>query len=76
MVIWPVKIDSHRQFDIESTVSRALLEDIGDRYLTTDLIPSNATFNTTVVVREDMTLTGRPWGEDVFLQIDYSLAQV
>ncbi len=75
MVIWPVKIDSQLQTDIETTVSRALLEDVGDRDLTADLIPSNATFKATVVVREDMTLAGRPWAEEVFRQVDDSLAQ-
>jgi nicotinate-nucleotide pyrophosphorylase (carboxylating) len=70
-----VKIDSQLQADIKTTVSRALLEDVGDRDLTADLIPSEATFKATVVVRENMTLAGRPWAEEVFRQIDASLAQ-
>lgn len=70
-----MKIDSQLQADIKTTVSRALLEDVGDRDLTADLIPSEATFKATVVVRENMTLAGRPWAEEVFRQIDASLAQ-
>ena len=68
-------IDHHLQADIETTVSGALLEDVGDGDLTADLIPSNATIKASVVVREDATLAGRPWAEEVFRQVDDSLSQ-
>ena len=68
-------IDRHLQADIETTVSRALLEDVGNGDLTADLVPSNATIKASVVVREDATLAGRPWAEEVFRQVDDSLSQ-
>lgn len=71
-----MNIDSQLQADIQTTVARALLEDVGDRDLTADLIPSDSTFGAAVIAREDMILAGRPWVVEVFRQVDDSLAQV
>jgi nicotinate-nucleotide pyrophosphorylase (carboxylating) len=68
-----VSINGNLQADIEVAVTRALREDIGDRDVTADLIPTTAILNATVVAREEMTLAGRPWAEEVFRQIDNSL---
>jgi nicotinate-nucleotide pyrophosphorylase (carboxylating) len=69
-----LSINGYLQADIEVAVTRALREDVGDRDVTADLIPTTASLNATVVAREDMTMAGRPWVEELFRQVDGSLA--
>jgi nicotinate-nucleotide pyrophosphorylase (carboxylating) len=55
---------------IARTVTIALEEDIGDGDLTAQLIPAERISNATVITREDATLCGRAWVDEVFRQID------
>ena len=66
-------IDESLRADIKLVVSKALLEDVGDRDITSDLIPADARIRATVVSREGMTLAGRAWAEEVFRQVDDSI---
>jgi len=48
----------------------ALLEDLGQQDLTADLIPINTLANATIITRENATLCGQAWLEQVFKQLD------
>jgi nicotinate-nucleotide pyrophosphorylase len=48
-------------------------EDVGNRDITSDLIPAGAHIKATVVTRENMTLAGRAWAKEVFRQVDDSI---
>lgn len=56
--------------DIERTVRWALEEDIGDGDITAELIPADKQATATIITREDAVLSGRPWVEEVFRQLD------
>jgi nicotinate-nucleotide pyrophosphorylase (carboxylating) len=56
--------------DIADTVARALAEDIGAGDLTAALIPATANAKAQVISREDATLCGRAWFDEVFRQLD------
>lgn len=60
--------------DLETTVSAALREDVGDGDITALLIDAAATATAEVVTREAATLSGRPWVDAVFRQIDANVA--
>jgi len=55
---------------ITRTVKIALEEDIGTGDLTAQLIPADRVSKATVITREDATLSGRAWFDEVFRQID------
>lgn len=55
---------------ITRTVKTALEEDIGSGDLTAQLIPADRVSTATVITREDATLCGRAWFDEVFRQID------
>jgi len=55
--------------DIQATVKRSLREDIGDGDLTAELVPDAAMINATIVTRDQMTLAGSPWVDEVFHQL-------
>jgi nicotinate-nucleotide pyrophosphorylase (carboxylating) len=55
---------------ISRTVASALAEDIGGGDLTAQLIPADRVSRATVITREDATLCGRAWFDDVFRQVD------
>jgi nicotinate-nucleotide pyrophosphorylase (carboxylating) len=55
---------------ITRTVRNALEEDIGTGDLTAQLIPADRVSKATVITREDATLCGRAWFDEVFRQID------
>lgn len=55
---------------IARTVSIALEEDVGSGDLTAQLIPADRVSKATVITREDATLCGRAWVDEVFRQID------
>ncbi|PCH65605.1 MAG: nicotinate-nucleotide diphosphorylase (carboxylating), partial [Gammaproteobacteria bacterium] len=55
---------------ISSHVKLALDEDIGQQDLTADLISINAQATATIITREDATLCGQAWLNDVFTQLD------
>ncbi|WGZ93824.1 MAG: carboxylating nicotinate-nucleotide diphosphorylase [Candidatus Thiothrix putei] len=56
--------------DISATVARALAEDIGTGDVTAGLIPAEKQASATVISREDATLCGVAWFDEVFHQLD------
>ena len=56
--------------DIGASVDRALREDIGDGVLTAELVPLSELIAATIITRDNMTLAGRPWVDEVFRQLD------
>jgi nicotinate-nucleotide pyrophosphorylase (carboxylating) len=55
---------------IARTVALALEEDVGTGDLTAQLIPAERSSTATVITREDATLCGQAWFDEVFRQID------
>ncbi len=55
---------------IARTVTTALEEDVGTGDLTAQLIPADRVSKAAVITREDATLCGRAWFDEVFRQID------
>ncbi|MBZ2169901.1 carboxylating nicotinate-nucleotide diphosphorylase [Marinobacter sp. F4216] len=58
-----------RQSRIES-VAQSLREDIGDGDITAQLIPADKHASGRVITREDATIAGRDWVNEVFRQVD------
>ncbi len=56
--------------EIREDVARALAEDIGTGDVTARLVPSSARAHARVVTREPAVLSGTPWFEECFHQID------
>ena len=69
-----MQIDQQLILDIPTDVERALQEDIGDGDLTAELVPVSAIISATIVTRNNMTMAGRPWVEQVFRQLDPRIA--
>ncbi|ARN73023.1 carboxylating nicotinate-nucleotide diphosphorylase [Oceanicoccus sagamiensis] len=65
-----MKLPEYAAKDLELTVSRALEEDIGDGDITAQLIPAGQTATARVITREQATLCGQAWVNEVFRQID------
>ena len=59
--------------DIESTVSRALQEDIGSGDISAHLINAATQGKAHVISRETAVICGRPWFDEVFRQLDSSI---
>ncbi|MDC9726018.1 MAG: hypothetical protein PSN44_08930 [Gammaproteobacteria bacterium] len=59
---------------INSQVKLALQEDIGQQDLTADLIPPDAIATATIITRENSTLCGQKWVEQVFEQLDPNIS--
>lgn len=55
---------------IAAQTKLALLEDIGQQDLTADLIPITTLAKATIITRENATLCGQAWLEQVFIQLD------
>ena len=55
---------------IAATVRTALDEDVGSGDLTAQLIPADRVSTATVITREDATLCGQAWFDEVFRQVD------
>ena len=55
---------------ITRTVRTALEEDVGSGDLTAQLIPPDRVSKATVITREDATLCGQAWFDEVFRQVD------
>ena len=55
--------------EIKKSVSIAINEDIGDGDLTSS-ITENIKVSAVILTREDMTLSGQAWANEVFNQID------
>ena len=60
--------------DIAATVQRALAEDIGDGDLTAALVPAEARARGRVISREEAVLCGTAWFDEVFRQVDATIA--
>ena len=56
--------------NIPQFVSRILEEDIGCGDITANLIPADATANAQVITRENATIAGSAWFNEVFKQLD------
>jgi len=56
--------------EIEDSVARALREDIGDGDVTGQLIPESTSIDATIITREQATLAGQPWLDEVCRQVD------
>jgi nicotinate-nucleotide pyrophosphorylase (carboxylating) len=65
-----MKLSQQQLTDIPLTVERALREDVGDGDLTAGLVPESTVISATIVTRERAVLAGRPWVDEVFLQLD------
>ena len=59
---------------IHSQVKLALQEDVGQQDLTADLIPHDATATATIITRENSTLCGQNWVNQVFEQLDPNIS--
>lgn len=59
--------------DIQRTVSAALAEDVGSGDITAQLIPADREARARVITREECTICGRAWVEEVFRQLDPAL---
>ena len=60
--------------DINQIVSLALAEDIGDGDITAQLIPAESTASAKIITREKCVVAGRPWVDEVFQQLDATIA--
>ena len=58
---------------IQQNIQLALSEDIGDGDITAQLIPANNYAKARVITREPMVLTGQPWVNALFKQLDPSV---
>ena len=56
--------------DIQASVTQALKEDIGDKDITAELIPVEQQASAKVITRENCTLAGQDWVDEVFRQLD------
>ncbi|MEQ3637965.1 MAG: carboxylating nicotinate-nucleotide diphosphorylase [Thalassolituus sp.] len=55
--------------DISRNVTFALEEDIRDGDITAQLIDADSTSSATIITREDTTMCGIPWADEVFRQL-------
>lgn len=60
--------------DIPEVVARAIEEDRGSGDITAQLIPATKQVTASVISREAAIICGRPWVDEVFRQLDPSLA--
>ena len=58
---------------VSGDVARALHEDLGDGDKTVQLIPPHAVLETRVISREPAVLSGRPWFDETFRQLDHAV---
>jgi nicotinate-nucleotide pyrophosphorylase (carboxylating) len=56
--------------DLETQVATALREDVGTGDVTAQLVPLTQNVRGRVITREDAVLSGRPWVEETFRQLD------
>ena len=55
---------------VSGDVGRALTEDIGPGDCTAQLVPADQVLKTRVICREEAVLSGRPWFDETFAQLD------
>jgi nicotinate-nucleotide pyrophosphorylase (carboxylating) len=58
------------QAAVSSDVDAALAEDLGSGDLTARLVDADRTASARIIAREDLTLAGQPWAEQVFRRLD------
>ncbi|MEX2334726.1 MAG: nicotinate-nucleotide diphosphorylase (carboxylating), partial [Pseudohongiella sp.] len=58
--------------DLQSTVKRALEEDIGSGDITAALIDTATTARASIISRENAVICGIPWADEVIHQLDRS----
>ena len=56
--------------DLDSQVATALREDVGTGDVTAELVPPAQKVRGRVITREDAVLSGRPWVDETFRQLD------
>ena len=56
---------------IADDARRALAEDVGDGDLTAGLVPKNRRASAAVIARERASISGRPWFDEVFHQLNH-----
>lgn len=59
--------------DVPGDVARALQEDLGNGDCTASLVPENNRLITRVICRENAVLSGQPWFDEAFRQLDDSI---
>lgn len=64
----------HLTAAVVGNVSAALAEDLGTGDITAELIDPSATAEAIVVAREPLIMAGQPWVDEVYRQIDESVA--
>ncbi len=60
--------------DVQANVSAALLEDVGDGDITARLIPADEQASAAVITREDATICGVDWVNEVARQVDPTIS--
>tara|TARA_R110002167_G_scaffold158812_6_gene354129 strand:+ start:3830 stop:4684 length:855 start_codon:yes stop_codon:yes gene_type:complete len=65
-----MSVPAHLKVDLEITVKRALEEDIGSGDITAALIPAKQQAKAEVICRDQATICGRDWVNEVFRQVD------
>ena len=60
--------------DLQANVSTALLEDVGDGDITARLIPADELASAAIITREDATICGVDWVNEVARQVDPTIA--
>jgi nicotinate-nucleotide pyrophosphorylase (carboxylating) len=56
--------------DLKRQVATALREDVGNGDVTAELVPPSQKVRGRVITREDAVLSGRPWVDETFRQLD------
>ncbi len=65
-----MNIDEQLRAAIHKNVADALAEDIGDGDLTANLVPEDSNASASIFARENAIMAGRPWVDEVYLQLD------
>lgn len=60
--------------DISKLVTFCLQEDVGTGDITAELIPIDTTISVKIISRDSGIFCGRPWADEIFQQVDNSLA--
>ena len=66
--------DHFLKADLQANVMAALLEDVGDGDITARLIPADEQASAAIITREDATICGVDWVNEVARQVDPTIA--
>ena len=64
------KLDKSLLDDLTNSIAAALAEDVGSGDLTAELVPTGQQAKARVISRQACTLSGQPWFDEVFRQLD------